>query len=58
MNGKEKPSGSFLKNTAHKFKKEIDPEMGFFALFIDTEGNKLGLHSMNLSSSTVFIPLK
>lgn len=26
-------------------KTEIDPEMGFFALFIDTEGNKLGLHS-------------
>ena len=23
----------------------ISPEMGFFALFIDTEGNKLGLHS-------------
>jgi predicted enzyme related to lactoylglutathione lyase len=26
-------------------KTEINPEMGFFALFIDTEGNKLGLHS-------------
>lgn len=26
-------------------KTEISPEMGFFALFIDTEGNKLGLHS-------------
>lgn len=25
----------------------ISPEMGFFALFIDTEGNKLGLHSGN-----------
>jgi predicted enzyme related to lactoylglutathione lyase len=24
----------------------ISPEMGYFALFIDTEGNKLGLHSM------------
>lgn len=23
----------------------ISPEMGFFALFMDTEGNKLGLHS-------------
>jgi uncharacterized protein len=23
----------------------ISPEMGFFALFIDTEGNKIGLHS-------------
>ena len=28
-------------------KTEISPEMGFFALFIDTEGNKLGLHSAN-----------
>lgn len=28
-------------------KTEIDPEMGFFALFIDTEGNKLGLHSLH-----------
>ena len=27
-------------------KTEISPEMGFFALFIDTEGNKLGLHSV------------
>ncbi len=26
-------------------KTEISPEMGFFALFIDTEGNKIGLHS-------------
>lgn len=26
-------------------KTEISPEMGWFALFIDTEGNKLGLHS-------------
>lgn len=26
-------------------KTEIDPEIGFFAMFIDTEGNKLGLHS-------------
>jgi uncharacterized protein len=26
-------------------KTEISPEMGFFALFTDTEGNKLGLHS-------------
>jgi uncharacterized protein len=24
----------------------ISPEMGYFALFIDTEGNKMGLHSM------------
>lgn len=28
-------------------KSEISPEMGFFALFTDTEGNKLGLHSIN-----------
>lgn len=26
-------------------KTEISPEMGFFALFMDTEGNKMGLHS-------------
>jgi len=26
-------------------KTEISAEMGFFALFIDTEGNKIGLHS-------------
>ena len=28
-------------------KTEIGPEMGFFALFTDTEGNKLGLYSRN-----------
>ena len=28
-------------------KSEISPEMGFYALFTDTEGNKLGLHSTN-----------
>jgi len=28
-------------------KTEIGPEMGFFALFTDTEGNKLGLHSFS-----------
>lgn len=28
-------------------KTEISPEMGFYALFMDTEGNKLGLHSSN-----------
>ena len=27
-------------------KTEISPEIGYFALFIDTEGNKLGLHSI------------
>ncbi len=26
-------------------KTQISPDMGYFALFIDTEGNKLGLHS-------------
>jgi len=26
-------------------KTEISPEMGFYALFIDTEGNKLGVYS-------------
>ncbi len=25
----------------------ISPEMGYFAMFIDSEGNKLGLHSLN-----------
>jgi predicted enzyme related to lactoylglutathione lyase len=28
-------------------KTEIGPEMGFFAIFTDTEGNKLGLHSLH-----------
>ena len=28
-------------------KTQISPEAGFYALFIDTEGNKLGLHSVN-----------
>ena len=28
-------------------KTEISPEIGFFAQFIDTEGNRLGLHSIN-----------
>lgn len=28
-------------------KTEIGPDMGFYALFTDTEGNKLGLHSYN-----------
>lgn len=27
-------------------KTEISPEMGFFALFMDTEGNRLGLHAI------------
>jgi uncharacterized protein len=28
-------------------KTQISPEIGFFSLFVDTEGNKLGLHSTN-----------
>lgn len=28
-------------------KTEISPEQGYFAMFIDTEGNKLALHSNN-----------
>jgi uncharacterized protein len=28
-------------------KTQISPEMGYFALFIDSEGNKLGLHASN-----------
>lgn len=28
-------------------KTEIGPEMGFYAIFLDTEGNKVGLHSSN-----------
>jgi predicted enzyme related to lactoylglutathione lyase len=28
-------------------KTQISPEMGFYALFIDSEGNRLGLHSAN-----------
>ncbi len=27
-------------------KTAISPEMGYFAMFIDSEGNKLGLHSL------------
>lgn len=28
-------------------KTEIGPDMGFYAVFTDTEGNKLGLHSLH-----------
>jgi predicted enzyme related to lactoylglutathione lyase len=28
-------------------KTHIGPEMGYFGMFIDTEGNKLGVHSTN-----------
>jgi predicted enzyme related to lactoylglutathione lyase len=28
-------------------KTQITPDMGFFAMFIDSEGNKLGLHSLH-----------
>lgn len=27
-------------------KTEISPEMGYFAIFVDCEGNKMGLHSL------------
>jgi uncharacterized protein len=47
--------GVDLQNVANKIeakggsivvpKTEIGPDMGFFAMFIDSEGNKLGLHS-------------
>lgn len=50
-------AGNDLQNTLDKMesnggkvvvpKTEISPEMGFFAMFIDTEGNKLGLHSIH-----------
>jgi predicted enzyme related to lactoylglutathione lyase len=28
-------------------KTQISPEMGFFGMFIDSEGNKMAVHSMN-----------
>ena len=28
-------------------KKEISPEIGYFAIFVDTEGNRIYLHSMD-----------
>jgi predicted enzyme related to lactoylglutathione lyase len=28
-------------------KTQISPEMGFYAIFVDTEGNKLGVYSAN-----------
>lgn len=28
-------------------KTQISPEMGYFAMFLDTEGNKIALHSIN-----------
>jgi predicted enzyme related to lactoylglutathione lyase len=28
-------------------KKEISPEIGYFAIFVDTEGNRVFLHSMS-----------
>jgi uncharacterized protein len=42
LNNVEKAGGRILVP-----KTEIAPGMGFFALFLDTEGNKLGLHSRN-----------
>ena len=48
-------AGDDLQNVLNKVEKnegkvmlpktEISPEMGFFAMFTDTEGNTLGLHS-------------
>ncbi len=50
-------AGDDLQNVASKIEKhggtivipktEIGPDMGFFATFTDTEGNRLGLHSYN-----------
>ncbi|MGL5889087.1 MAG: VOC family protein, partial [Bacteroidia bacterium] len=28
-------------------KTQISPEMGYFGMFIDTEGNKMAVHSIN-----------
>lgn len=28
-------------------KTQISPEMGYFGMFIDTEGNKMAIHSIN-----------
>jgi len=28
-------------------KKQISPEIGYVAIFVDTEGNRIYLHSMN-----------
>jgi len=28
-------------------KKQISPEIGYFAIIVDTEGNRIYLHSMN-----------
>jgi hypothetical protein len=41
LNRVEKAGGSVIQQKA-----EISAEHGFFALFIDTEGNRLALHSM------------
>lgn len=38
----EKAGGKVLQE-----KTEISPEIGFMALFLDTEGNRLALHSQN-----------
>jgi predicted enzyme related to lactoylglutathione lyase len=37
----EKAGGRIIQS-----KKQISPEYGFMALFLDSEGNKLGLHSI------------
>ncbi len=38
----EKHNGKILVS-----KTQISPEMGYFGIFIDTEGNKLAVHSLN-----------
>ena len=52
MNGGEDLSGALAKVEAaggsvvmEKF--QISPEHGYMAIFLDTEGNKLAMHSMN-----------
>ena len=32
---------------------QISPEVGYMAFFMDTEGNKIGLHSQNLDDSSM-----
>jgi hypothetical protein len=34
------------KHEKQRIETQISPEMGYFAMFIDTEGNKLALHSI------------
>ena len=51
LNGGENLQGILDKVETNKGKvivpkTQISPEMGYFAMFIDTEGNKLALHSI------------